>query len=78
MEEPVPGWVLDRSTEGLGLLVDDRLELGIVAGVRPLLANVEFEWIPVRVVYCRAERTSWRVGCQFLTKLAWRDLRSFG
>jgi hypothetical protein len=77
-EEPLRGWVLDRSTSGLGLLVEDALEIGSIVRVRPDRPDVAAHWVPVRIVHCRPERIRWRVGCQFVEKLAWAVLSTFG
>jgi serine/threonine protein kinase len=77
-EEPLRGWVLDRSTGGLGLLVEDAVEIGSIVRVRPDRSDVAAHWVPVRVVHCRPERIRWRVGCQFVEKPTWAVLSTFG
>lgn len=78
MDEPIYAWVLNRSSDGVGVLVDEPVEAGIHVNVRPAQPAAGYPWTPARVIYCFPERTSWRVGCQFLQKLVWRDLRAFG
>jgi len=72
------GWVLNRSGGGLCLLVDEEIAPGTVLTVTPHLGPATFEWIQVEVKSCRPERQSWLLGCQFLQKLSWDDLRPFG
>lgn len=76
--ESMHGWVLNRSGGGLCLLVDEEIALGTVLTVTPHLGPATFEWIQVEVKSCRPERQSWLLGCQFLQKLSWDDLRPFG
>jgi hypothetical protein len=76
--DPFQGWVVDRSSGGLRLLVDDPLEPGCVLSVRPVKVHPAFPWVQVRVKNCHPERKSWSVGCQFVHKLAWDDLQQFG
>lgn len=78
--EPVQGWVVDRSQGGLGVLVDEAVPLGTILSVRPTKAKaqVPFRWIQVEVRSSRRQRNSWNLGCQFLEKLTWNDLRMFG
>jgi hypothetical protein len=76
--ESIHGWVLNRSGGGLCLLVDEEVAPGTVLTVTPHLGPATFEWIQVEVKSCRPERQSWLLGCQFLQKLSWDDLRPFG
>jgi eukaryotic-like serine/threonine-protein kinase len=76
--EPLSGWVLDRSLGGLGLLVDEALEVGTVMNVVAGSGTLVSRPIPVRIVYCTALKTNWRVGCQFQETLSHGDLRLFG
>jgi hypothetical protein len=72
------GWVMNRSGGGLCLLSDEEVSPGTVLTVTPNLGPTTFEWIRVEVKSCRPERKSWLLGCQFLEKLSWDDLRPFG
>jgi serine/threonine protein kinase len=77
-DEPLHGWVMDRAPGGVGLLVEDALEVDTVVQMRPDLPHIQTLWLQVRVVYCRRERLRWHVGCQFVKKLSWEELRLFG
>jgi hypothetical protein len=78
-EEPIRGFVLDRSPGGLGLSLPEAVEVDTVVRVRPDgLAHGPDKWHAVRVIHCHRDRVRWRVGCQFLERLAWADLRAFG
>ena len=72
------GWVIDRSIGGLCLLVDEPQEEGTILSVRPAKAHAGFRWLQVEVKNCRQERASWNLGCQFVQKVGWDELRLFG
>jgi hypothetical protein len=76
--EPMQGWVLDRSTGGIRLLVDDPIEAGTVLNIRPVKVHAAFPWVQVKVKNCYPERKSWCIGCQFIRKLSWEDMQHFG
>jgi hypothetical protein len=77
-DHSLSGWVMNRSGGGLCLLVDEEVSPGTVLTVTPHLGLSVFEWIQVEVKSCRPERKSWLLGCQFLHKHSWDDLRPFG
>lgn len=77
-EETMQGWVVDRSTGGIRLLVDEAVELGTVLNVRPAKVHANYPWIKVKVKSCHPERMSWNLGCQFVEKITWEDLQQFG
>lgn len=76
--EPFQGWVIDRSSGGLCLLVDQKVEPGRLLSVRPTRCHPGFPWVQIQVKSCRAERGSWNLGCQFEHKLSWTELQLFG
>jgi hypothetical protein len=76
--DPFEGWVLDRSPGGLGLLVDEEVAVGAVLTVRPAKSPAKFRWLRVEVKSCRPHQTSWNLGCKFLQRVSWNDLRLFG
>ncbi len=71
------GWVIDRSPEGLRLVLDEAIAVGAVLKVRPTHHLAGFAWYEVEVRNCRLEQNVWIVGCQFKDKLTWSDLRLF-
>jgi hypothetical protein len=73
--EPVPGWVVDRSVKGLGLWADDAEPIGALLRVRAAGAA---EGALVVVKHCHAERSTVRLGCQFVGQIPWPVLRQFG
>lgn len=76
--ESWPGWVVDRSPDGLCLLADEATPVESILNVRPTKAGPSARWIQVIVRSCVSERNSWKLGCQFQTKLSWDDLQYFG
>jgi hypothetical protein len=76
--EPMQGWVMDRSSGGMRLLVDDAIPAGTVLQVRPAKAPPSFPWLQVKVKSCYPERKSWNLGCQFVQKVSWELLQKFG
>jgi hypothetical protein len=77
-DQPLRGWVLNRTSDGLGLLVEEPLEVGSEWHVRPTSREYEPHWFPVKVIACARERLRWRVGCQFIRNHGWAALRGFG
>jgi hypothetical protein len=76
--EPLQGWVLDRSSGGLRILIDQAFKADALLNVRPTKAHSSFPWIEVEVRSCQPERGSYNVGCQFTRKLTWAELQMFG
>lgn len=75
--EHVPGWVIDRSPEGLCVLADQEVNVGALVSVRPTYHAEALQWFPARVCNCRLERSAWILGCQFIDELSWDELRLF-
>jgi serine/threonine protein kinase len=76
--ESLSGWVLNRSSGGLGLLVDETLALGTLVSVQPARSSLGQRALAVRIIYCIPERASWRIGCQFVQKPSYEEMRLFG
>jgi serine/threonine protein kinase len=74
-DEPIHGWVVDRSAGGLGLVLRAAVEIGTTVKVHADRAGASAPWVQVRVIHCRRESARWRVGCQFVEQLGW-DVRS--
>lgn len=71
------GWVLDRSPDGLSLLSDAEVAVGTHLSVCPSEPGSS-HWYLVEVRSCRPRGKNWVLGCRFLEKLSWQDLRQFG
>jgi hypothetical protein len=75
---PTEGWVLDRSSGGLGIMVDEEVEIGTILSVRPAKGRSNVRWLQVEVKSCRNEGGHWNLGVQFVQKVGWNELRLFG
>ena len=77
--EPFTGYVLDRSSGGLGLAVSELVEVGDVLSVRAVMPGANPPWVQVRVIYRNPLGATFaRVGCQFVTPPSWSVLLFFG
>jgi hypothetical protein len=74
----LPGWVVDRSSGGLGLVLERPLPVECVINVRSANAPPEAPWVQLRVRHCRPLKGTYQVGCQFQTEQSWRVLLMFG
>jgi hypothetical protein len=72
------GWVVDRSTGGLGLHLDGPLPRGAVLKLRPRNTPGLDLWVLMVVMNCREEEDYWVVGCQFVEPPPEGVLRLFG
>jgi len=76
--EPFQGWVVDRSSGGLRLLVDQAVAPGSILSVRPSKTHPSNAWVQIQVRSCRPERSSFNLGCMFVEKLTWAEMQMFG
>lgn len=77
-DDEFQGWVVDRSSGGLGILVDQPVAVNTVLHVRPTKAHSSLPTVQIQVKSCRPERSSFNIGCQFVQKLSWAELQMFG
>jgi hypothetical protein len=77
-QEPKRGWVVNRSTGGLRLDVDQLVEEESVLEVRPSNAPPITPWVEVKVKDCRRTTDGWHLGCQFVRTPPWALLLMFG
>lgn len=79
-QEPVQGWVVDRSLDGLCLELEVSREVaaGTVLGVRPVDAPVTIPRVLVSVQHCQKSRRSWELDCQFVRTPPWSVRMLFG
>jgi hypothetical protein len=75
---PFEGWVLDYSSVGLGLFVDQRIEVGAYLHVRPYHGSGQALSREVQVKNCQAYLDGWRLGCQLDAPLSPEDLHQLG
>lgn len=72
------GWVIDRSTGGLGVQFGSAIPPCTLIRVRPVHATSAMPWVPVEVKSCRPRAGGWEVGCRFVSRPAWPVLLLFG
>jgi hypothetical protein len=68
---PVRGVVINRSTGGLAILVDDTYEVGALLKVRAVQTPQGVSWIDVEVRNCRAVGKNWVIGCKYSETPPW-------
>lgn len=76
--QPIIGYVLNRSTGGLGLLVREPIEPGTILTVRAKDAPSEIPWVRMDVRSCRGDGGEWELGCRFQRTPPWNVLLLFG
>jgi hypothetical protein len=72
------GIVINRSTGGLGIFVDEQVAPGTLAEVRPAEAPRYVPAAEVEVRYCRKVRKQFFIGCQFQKEIPWNVRVWFG
>jgi hypothetical protein len=78
-EQPqLHGYVMDRSTGGLCLRVDQPVQPGTMLHVRPVNAPPITPWVEIEVKSSRQTQDGWELGCQFLRTPPWALLLMFG
>lgn len=76
--DTVGGWVADRSTGGLGLMLKGKLVPGTRVNVRAANAPESAPWVQLRVCHARRVEGAFLVGCQFMQTPPWNVLLLFG
>ncbi len=75
---PQRGWVLDRSSGGLCLLVDQEIHQGTLMAVLPVNAPALTPWVDIDVRSCKKGPDGFTLGCQFIKTPTWSILLLFG
>src|SRR5205823_2262823 len=68
---PLRGVVINRSTEGLAILVDDAYAPGGRLTVRAIHAPTGVGWIEIEVKNCRAAGQNHVIGCSYSETPPW-------
>jgi hypothetical protein len=76
-DEPLTGWVLDRSAGGIRVLLDQEVAVGSRLKVHACNAP-DWDWVEVEVRHTCTERGSFSLGCQFVEELTWTSRKQFG
>jgi len=70
--DPRRGAVVNRSTGGLAILVDDNYEPGAMLKVRAILAPKDVAWIDIEVKNCNPAGRNWVIGCEYPETPPWK------
>lgn len=76
--KPHEGCVIDRSIGGLGMMVEEPVEVGTILSVRAVNAPASVPWVQIEVRNCRKGAEAWEIGCQFVRTPPWSVLLLFG
>ena len=76
--DPIVGWVLDRSSGGLALMLPVEFSTGSRLEVRPDSQSGDALWLAVQVRSVRPQEDGWQIGCKFLATPPWSVLLLFG
>jgi hypothetical protein len=72
------GIVINRSTGGLGIFVDQNIDSGAVLEVRPAEAPFYVPAVEIEVKFCRKVRKQFFIGCEFCKEVPWNVRVWFG
>jgi hypothetical protein len=78
--EPVRGWVVNRSTDGLRLELTEEgdVDPGTILSVKAVESSRAIPWIQVKVIHQRRIRTGWELECDYLRIPPWSIRMIFG
>jgi len=76
-ENPLTGWVVDRSMGGLCLTLPTQVDTGTFLSIMPI-NNPASPWVDVEVRSSRKISEGFEVGCQFVRTPPWAVLLMFG
>lgn len=76
--EPESGWIVDRSTGGLGLELARAVAVETVLTIRPTDAGITTPCVDVVVRNCRLDGAHYQVGTQFVRTPSWDVMLAFG
>jgi DNA repair exonuclease SbcCD ATPase subunit len=74
VNDEVQGWAVERSMEGLALLVDEKYTVGAPLKVRSG-KSTQASWIDVVVDECCPERANFKLRCSFANPVTWADIQ---
>jgi hypothetical protein len=77
-DQPLQGWVLDRSIGGMCLQASEEFKPGTQLCVLPVNAPPMTPWVDIEVRTCRTLKGGHELGCQFIKTPNWSILLMFG
>jgi hypothetical protein len=66
VDQPARGWIVNRSSGGLGLSAAQPVLEGMLLGVRISIAPESIPWTRLQVKSCIPSAGRWILGCQFV------------
>jgi hypothetical protein len=75
---PRRGAVVNRSTGGIAILVDDKYETGAMLKVRAVLAPKDVAWVDIEVRNCRSAGKNYVIGCCYPAPPPWKAMAWLG
>ncbi len=76
--EPTRGHVIDRSTGGLRIVLQNEIAIGMVLSLKVQNGPPATPWVQVEVRSCKKTRTGYEACCQFVRTPPWAVLLLFG
>jgi hypothetical protein len=76
--KPWPGWVVNRSLNGVCWSSAEAIPVGTVLSIRATVAPENIPWTRVEVKHCKFKVNRWLIGGQFLETVPIEVLRLFG
>jgi hypothetical protein len=77
-EQPIEGFILDRSPGGLCMWLPRPVPAGTILSVRTSTAPDVVPWVHVEVIYCHRHDGYYVAGCQFTHVVPWSVRVLFG
>jgi hypothetical protein len=77
-DNPVRGWVAERSVNTLTLVSEESFSAGSVAKVRPVNAPDGIPWVEINIHECSPNDSEWKIVCRFVKIPPFNILMLFG
>jgi hypothetical protein len=77
-DNPVKGWVVERSIHSVTFEAKEAFPAGSVAKVRPLKAGDDVPWLEIEVHECSPLDDEWKLACKFVKLPPYNILMLFG
>jgi hypothetical protein len=73
-QEPLTGWVVERSANTLRIVVDEQLTVGSVYSIRPGQEHPNAQWVQISIKSCHQEKKAFAVVATFVVRPPWTVL----